>query len=132
MGDLVAWVEGTDFAVYVGLDSLLYDAVRGGARGAIFGAANVIPGPLSAIARSVIAHGASAEVDALWHELRPFLRFMERSPNYMALCKAGCALIDLAVGDVRAPYLMPEDTEVKELAVRLADVLETFAGSPLS
>lgn len=131
MGDLAEWVEGTDFAVYVGLDSLLYDAVRAGARGAVFGAANLIPGPLSAVARSLLDDGATAESAALWRQIRPFLRFMERSPNYMSLCKAGLALQGFEVGDVRAPYLMPDAEEVKELEERLQAVTRAFEASPL-
>lgn len=132
MGDLVEFAEGTDFGVYVGLDSLLYDAVRAGARGAVFGAANLIPGPLSAVAASLRADGPTAENDALWRHIRPFLRFVEVSPNYVALCKAGLALQGFDVGPAREPYLMPEEAEVKELAERLQVLERAFAESPLS
>lgn len=132
MGDLVEFAEGTDFGVYVGLDSLLYDAVRTGARGAIFGAANLIPGPLSAVAASLRADGPTAANAALWREIRPFLRFMEGSPNYVALCKAGLALQGLAVGPVRAPYLMPHESELTELAARLDRVRRAFDASALA
>ncbi|CAB4942965.1 MAG: hypothetical protein F2840_05180 [Actinobacteria bacterium] len=132
MGDLVEWVEGTDFAVYVGLDSLLYDAVRCGARGAVFGSANLIPKPLFAIVRSLLAEGPTPDSAALWREIRPFLRFTERSPNYMALCKAGLILQGFEVGQVRAPYLMPDDAEIKELSDRLASVDRAFGASPLA
>jgi 4-hydroxy-tetrahydrodipicolinate synthase len=132
MGDLVEFAEGTDFGVYVGLDSLLYDAVRTGARGAIFGAANLIPGPLSAVASSLRAEGPNAENTALWREIRPFLRFMEGSPNYVALCKAGLTLQGVAAGPVRAPYLMPKEAEVTELAARLERVMHAFETSALA
>lgn len=132
MGDLVEWAEGTDFGVYVGLDSLLYDAVRTGARGAIFGAANLIPGPLSAVAASLRTDGPTAANDALWREIRRFLRFVEVSPNYMAICKAGLALQGLLVGPVREPYLMPEDAEIKELGERLEVVMRAFEASALA
>lgn len=131
MGDLVEWVEGTDFAVYVGVDSLLYDAVRTGARGAVFGAANLIPGPLSAVTRSVTGHGATAESAALWREIRPFLRFLEEAPNYVALCKAGLAIQGFEVGDVRPPYLMPDAEGIKQLGDRLEAVTRAFAESSL-
>lgn len=132
MGDLVEFADGTDFGVYVGLDSLLYDAVRTGARGAVFGAANLIPGPLSAVAASLRADGPTAENDALWRHIRPFLRFVEVSPNYVALCKAGLALQGFEVGPAREPYLMPEEAEVKELGERLQVLERAFAESPLS
>jgi 4-hydroxy-tetrahydrodipicolinate synthase len=131
MGDLVEWAAGADVAVYVGLDSLLYDAVHTGARGAVFGAANLIPAPLGAVARSVRDTGGNADSVALWRRIRPLLRFMEESPNYVALCKAGLALQGFAVGDVRAPYLMPAAREVEELRNRLEDVMLAFEQSPL-
>lgn len=43
MGDLLAWAASADFAVYVGQDSFLYDAVGAGARGAIVGMADFAP-----------------------------------------------------------------------------------------
>jgi 4-hydroxy-tetrahydrodipicolinate synthase len=132
MGDLVEWADGTDFGVYVGLDSLLYDALRTGARGAIFGAANLIPGPLSAVASSLRIEGPTAANSALWREIRRFLRFVEVSPNYMALCKAGLALQGLEVGPVREPYLMPADAEIAELKARLELVVRAFETSTLA
>lgn len=127
MGDLLTWSADTDFAVYVGLDSYLYDAIGAGATGAVFGAPNIVPDLLAQIADAVIADGQSEALRARWQPLREFLRFMEVSPNYMALCKAGCALNGIAVGDVREPYLMPHQDEVDELRSRLADVRAAFA-----
>jgi len=131
MGDLISYAATRDdFGVYVGLDSLLYDAVAAGARGAVFGAANIIPGPLSSLARSLREDGPTPESRALWSHVRPFLRYMEKSPNYMALCKACLHLQGLAVGDVRMPYLMPEESEVNGLAVLLEEVERAYAASP--
>ena len=132
MGDLVAWADA-DFGVYVGLDSLLFDAVGTGARGAVFGAANLIPEPLAAVARSVREQGATPDARSLWRDhLRPFLRFVEQSQNYIALCKAGMAAVGFPVGPAREPYLAPERDEVDELARRLDDVAAAFTASPLS
>lgn len=132
MGDLSAWA-GPDFGVYVGVDTLMYEAINGGARGAVFGAANLIPQPLSAVAKSLRESGATPQSHALWQQhLRPFLRFLEQSSNYMALCKAGLAILGLPVGDVRAPFLMPERDEVDELARRLDAVAAAFAESSLA
>jgi 4-hydroxy-tetrahydrodipicolinate synthase len=132
MGDLVEWAAGSGAAVYVGLDSLMYDAFGVGARGAVFGAANVIPEPLVAVARSLQANGQNEQARALWKHIRTFLRFMEVSPNYMSLCKSGLNLQGLLVGEVRAPYLMSGEDEVKELARRLGELREAFSASPLS
>lgn len=132
MGDLVEWAGDTGFGVYVGLDSLLYDALRTGADGAIFGAANLIPAPLSAVATSLLADGPTPENDALWRELRRFLRYVEQSPNYVAACKAGMSILGYDVGPVRAPYLMPDDDEIKGLAERLQIVEREYANSALA
>jgi dihydrodipicolinate synthase/N-acetylneuraminate lyase len=117
--------------VYVGLDSLLYDAVRTGATGAIFGAANLIPGPLSAVASSLRTDGPTTANAALWRVIRRFLRFVEVSPNYVAICKAGLQLQGLPVGPVREPYLMPEAAEIEELGERLDLVMRAFEESAL-
>ena len=122
MGDVLTWSAHADFAVYVGLDSSLYDAISAGARGAVFGAANVVPGPVSDVARDLRQNGPSRDSYQRWQPLRGFLRFMENSPNYMALCKAGCELNGIHVGQVRPPYLMPEPAEITELASRLTEI----------
>lgn len=122
MGDLLAWSSPRDFAVYVGLDSSLYEAVGSGARGAVFGAANVVPRQVSDVARDLIDNGPSVASHRQWLPLRDFLRFMEQSPNYMALCKAGCALNGVDVGAVREPYLPSGQDEIDELARRLSQL----------
>lgn len=132
MGDVLAWSQGSDFAVYVGLDSSLYEAVSAGARGAVFGAANVVPGAVSAMARELREHGPSRDSYQRWRPLRQFLRFMENSPNYMALCKAGCALNGVPVGEVRQPYLMPQPAEIAELQERLPEIHRLFTTTTTS
>lgn len=130
LGDLLTRFAGSGFSVYIGLDSFLYDAIGSGARGAVFGAANVVPGPVSRVARELLNHGQSPQSRQRWQPLREFLRFMENSPNYMALCKAGCALNGIPVGEVRAPYMMPAPEEVDELARRLKEITDQFAATP--
>lgn len=122
MGDLLAWSATTDFSVYVGLDSFLFDAVSAGARGAVFGAASATPEIIARMVRELQSTGSTEAARAHWKLLRPFLRFMERSPNYMAICKAACTLQGIDVGDVREPYLMPEPSELGELEQHLAKV----------
>ncbi len=132
MGDLVEWADGSEFGVYIGLDSLLYEAVRIGATGAVFGTANLIPGPLAAVVASVRTDGPTRQNAALWRQIRIFLRYVEQSPNYVALVKAGLALQGFDVGPVRAPYLMPDEAEVKGFQDRLEVLEKAFAESPLS
>lgn len=126
MGDLLAWAATSGLSVYVGMDSLLYQAVGSGARGGIFGAASVIPEVLAQMIGDLQASGSTKGSLGRWHHLRPLLRFMERSPNYIALCKAGCSLEGIDVGEARAPYLMPTSEEVAELEMRVKKVRQAF------
>ncbi len=112
MGDLLAWSATTDFQVYVGFDSLLYDAINAGARGAVLGVASFAPELLNDTIESIHRNGTTNESIKLWRRLRPLLRFTEQSPNYIALCKAGCQLRGLDAGDVRHPFLMPSADEL--------------------
>lgn len=132
MGDLLAWA-GPEFGVYIGSDNLLYEAIGLGARGVVFGTANLIPQQLSALVTTLRETGGTPALQALWQQhLRPFLRFVESSPNYMALCKAGLALLGLPVGDVREPFLMPAQGEVDELARRLDALAAAFERSSMA
>ena len=116
MGDLAAWSRTNGFGVYVGKDSFLYEAIAGGATGAVFGAANIIPGELARLIALLQEQGGGERALALWSRIRPLLRLMERSPNYVALCKAGCRLRGIDVGEVRKPWLMPDPDEIALLA----------------
>ena len=128
MGDLLAWAKPLDFAVYVGMDCFLYEAILGGATGAVFGAANIIPERLVAVIAGLQRNGSSPALLEDWRKVRPFLRFVEGARNYVGLCKAGCKLRGLDLGVVRAPYMMPEAGEVsamntwlEKLGVRAVD-----------
>ena len=116
MGDLVAWSKTNGFGVYVGKDSFLYEAISTGAHGAVFGAANFIPAELAKLIAMLQSDGSTAASLVLWAKVRPLLRLMEVATNYVALCKVGCRLRGLEVGDVRKPYLMPEADEINLLA----------------
>jgi 4-hydroxy-tetrahydrodipicolinate synthase len=125
LGDLLT-TPGQDLQVYVGMDTLLFDAISSGASGAIFGAPNFIPDVLTRMIELVRTSQGEAKTTELWRELRSFLRFMEISPNYMSLCKAGCALEGIDVGDVRPPYLKTSEAEKEELAQRLSKLRATL------
>jgi 4-hydroxy-tetrahydrodipicolinate synthase len=128
MGDLIAWsaMREEDFGVYVGLDSFLFDAIGSGARGAVFGSASVIPEILVRIIGTLQSVGQTAQLRSQWNLLRPFIRFMEDTPNYVALCKAACTIQGIDVGAAREPYLMPEPAELAELELQLKKVDQLF------
>jgi len=119
MGDLLAWSDGMDFGVYVGLDSFLFEAVVMGAHGAVFGTANFLPGELSALISDLQGGNNFQRAKLAWDKIRPVLRFMEQTSNYVAMCKVGCALRGVDTGTVRKPNLMPDQPEIDELQMCL-------------
>jgi 4-hydroxy-tetrahydrodipicolinate synthase len=129
MGDLVAWSQDRDFGVYIGSDSLLYDAIAAGVRGVVFGVGSFLPTLLTHVIDLWRTQPGSPDSIAAWRLLRPFLRFMEDSTNYVALCKMAHNLEGLDVGQVREPYLMPEQSESDDLARHL-DTLRSELGAP--
>lgn len=112
MGDLLAWREAKGFTVYVGKDAFLFEAVAGGADGAVFGVANFVPRELAGFIATVQGGETLDRIKAHWRDLRPLMRIMEGATNYVGLCKAGCALRGIDVGEVRRPYRMPQEQEV--------------------
>lgn len=127
LGDILAAYPSEELAVYVGADSLLYDAVAAGAHGAVFGCASFIPGLLSRLTDDLHASGPTDDSAAAWGHLRPFLRFIETSSNYVALCKLGCGLVGVDVGVVRAPYLMPESDEIDRFIAQFEVLTSAFS-----
>jgi 4-hydroxy-tetrahydrodipicolinate synthase len=115
LGDLIAWAEGADFAVYTGWDDLTAPAILGGAHGALLGTGNVFPAELVEVVRLCRCGELTPELHAAWGRLRPFLRFVGGAENYVSLVKLAIRMRGLDVGDVRAPYLMPLDGEAAAL-----------------
>ncbi len=112
MGDLLAWRETSGFTVYVGKDAFLFEAICGGADGAVFGVANFVPRELAGFIALVQGGASLSVIRDRWRELRPLMRIMEGASNYVGLCKAGCALRGIAAGQARRPYKMPDSTEI--------------------
>jgi dihydrodipicolinate synthase/N-acetylneuraminate lyase len=119
LGDLVAWSASADFAVYTGWDDQLAPAVLAGAHGALLGAGNVVPELIVAVLDLCYRRQLDQEFEAAWGRLRPFLRFIGTSENYVAIVKLGAQMRGLDVGDVRPPYLMPLEGERQGLAEAL-------------
>jgi 4-hydroxy-tetrahydrodipicolinate synthase len=119
LGDLVAWSASADFAVYTGWDDQLAPAVLAGAHGALLGAGNVVPELIVEVLNLCYRRQLDQEFEAAWGRLRPFLRFIGESENYVSVVKLGAQLRGLDVGDVRRPYLMPLEDEREALAKAL-------------
>ena len=93
------------------------------------GSANFIPDIFVALLADL--HDLPADrARKRWPALRRFLRFMEQSANYVSLCKVGCLLEGLDVGDVRAPFLMPTREERDAFTAELRRVREHFGPPP--
>jgi 4-hydroxy-tetrahydrodipicolinate synthase len=116
LGDILAWSRSNDFAVYTGWDDLCAPAALAGAHGALLGAGNVVPELTVEVLRLCAKGQLGPELDAAFGRLRPFLRFIGNSENYVSVVKLGAQLRGLDVGDVRPPYLMPQEDERAELA----------------
>jgi 4-hydroxy-tetrahydrodipicolinate synthase len=128
-GDLLAWAAGRDVAVYLGTDSLVAFAGASGADGVLVGTGNVVPEPLI---RTFSSARDGGDPGAAWPVLRAFLRFMEESTNYFALCKVGVRLDGIEAGSVRAPFLMPDRDERRVLTEQLDRVRRAFGAVPVS
>ena len=122
LGDLVAWSRTADFAVYTGWDDQLAPAVLAGAHGALLGAGNVVPELIVEVLNLCYRRQLDEEFDAAWGRLRRFLRFIGESENYVSVVKLGAQLRGLDVGEVRRPYLMPQDEERSALIAALREL----------
>jgi 4-hydroxy-tetrahydrodipicolinate synthase len=119
LGDLIAWSQASDFAVYTGWDDLTVPAILGGAHGALLGTGNVFPAELVEVIRLCKTGELSAELSGAWGRLRPLIRFFGGAENYVSLVKLAVRVRGLDVGDVRAPYLMPLRTDAEALTKQL-------------
>lgn len=129
LGDLLAWSAESGFHAYVGADSLLAFGAANGAHGALLGTGNVIPDELQTVIQ-LCQNGTPSQ--SLWRQMHAFLRFMEKTSNYVAACKFGVRLSGLDVGDVRVPYLMPPADECDAIARHLQALKEAFADTASS
>jgi dihydrodipicolinate synthase/N-acetylneuraminate lyase len=85
----------------------------------VLGAGNVVPELIVEVLDLCYRRQLGPELDAAWGRLRPFLRFIGNSENYVSVVKLGAQLRGLDVGDVRRPYLMPQQAERDALAEEL-------------
>jgi 4-hydroxy-tetrahydrodipicolinate synthase len=127
LGDILSWSTTADFAVYIGWDDLTAPAVLAGAHGALLGAGNVVPELIVEVLELCRQRQLGPELDAAWGRLRPFLRFIGTSENYVSVVKLGTQLRGVDVGDVRAPYLMPQEAERTALVRELRKLEDALA-----
>lgn len=120
LGDILAWSKASDFVVYTGWDDQLAPAVIAGAHGALLGAGNVVPESIVGVLEFCYRRELGTEFENAWARLRPFLRLIGNSENYVSAVKLASRLQGIDVGDVRRPYLMPDDAESAALTEALS------------
>ncbi len=123
-GDAVAATEffqrGEELPTLLnGYDTLTFSALAAGVRGVIWGAASIIPKACVELHHLLIEEADLRAARVLWSSIWPLCRFLE-STSYVAAVKAGCSLVGLPTGPVRAPLLELSDAERDEL-VRLIE-----------
>lgn len=111
--------------VLSGHDSSTIYTFLAGRQAAVWGAPNVHPRACVALWKLAAVNGDRERAVALWRALYPIQAFLE-SHDYAASTKAGASLRGVAVGNPRLPVLPLADSEVSELAQRIAVVDETL------
>jgi dihydrodipicolinate synthase/N-acetylneuraminate lyase len=107
-----------------GWDTLTFLGLTLGARGSVWGAANIIPELSVQLWNAIAVRGDLTEGRRLWNLIWPMCDALE-SANYVAMIKAGMDLIGRPLGPIRPPIL-PVDASTRD---RLAAAL-TAAGVP--
>ncbi|OJJ97617.1 hypothetical protein ASPACDRAFT_32377 [Aspergillus aculeatus ATCC 16872] len=88
-----------------GWDTLTFYGLAAGARGGVWGAANIIPELAVELWEAVAVRGDLARGRELWAKAWPICKFLE-SHNYAAAVKTGLELTGTATGGVRRPFHM--------------------------
>ncbi|EKG16407.1 Dihydrodipicolinate synthetase-like protein [Macrophomina phaseolina MS6] len=86
-----------------------------GAKGSVWGAANVVPELCARLWEAVAVRGDLREGRELWAKIWPVCKFLE-SHNYAAAVKAGVALVGGKTGGLRKPFAPLEEVHRKEFA----------------
>ncbi|PYH83302.1 aldolase [Aspergillus uvarum CBS 121591] len=88
-----------------GWDTLTFYGLAAGARGGVWGAANIIPELAVELWEAVAVRGDLAKGRELWAKAWPVCNFLE-SHNYAAAVKTGLELTGTPTGGVRKPFHM--------------------------
>ena len=102
-----------------GQDTLQYVGLVAGARAAIWGAPNAVPGACVELFERIAGRGDMAGGRALWDRLYPLNRFLEQQ-GYVAAVKAGANIRGLKLGAPRLPTKPLAETARARLAKLMA------------
>lgn len=103
-----------------GWDTLTFFGMASGAKGAVWGATNVIPELSMQLWDAVAVRGDLAEGRELWTKIWPICNFLE-SYNYAAAVKTGLELVGHPAGPVRKPFNLLDDEARAQFRQLLAD-----------
>lgn len=122
-GDAVALTElllryADRVTVFNGWDTLTFLGMALGAKGSVWGAANVIPELSVALWEALAVRGDLAEGRRLWEAIWPVCDALEAT-NYVAAVKGGLDIIGRSAGPVRSPILPLNDAENARLAAAI-------------
>ncbi len=119
LGELLVKHADT-ITAFNGWDTLTFFGLVSGAKGTVWGAANVIPELSMQLWDAVAVRGDLDEARELWAKIWPICSFLE-SYNYAAAVKTGLELIGHPAGPVRAPFsLLGEDARARLLELLTA------------
>lgn len=103
-----------------GWDTLTFYGLAAGAKGSVWGAANVLPELAVELWAALAEEGNLARARDLWSRIYPVCRFLE-SHNYAAAVKTGMELRGWPTGGLRRPFALLEGEHRDELAGLLRD-----------
>lgn len=107
-----------EITAFNGWDTLTFYGLAAGAKGTVWGAANIIPELSVALWDAIAVQGDLKKGRELWKIIFPICKFLE-SHNYAAAIKTGMELLGKSTGGNRKPYKALGQTERAELAVFL-------------
>jgi 4-hydroxy-tetrahydrodipicolinate synthase len=113
---------GERITLLTGADTLAFYAMLLGAKGAIWGAANVTPRLCSDLYRAVVLDGDLVEGRQIWQTLWPLMDALESMP-YAPAVKYGCQKAGMNAGPPRSPFLPLTGEQCAQMDAVLSPVL---------
>lgn len=123
----ILYRHGDRIGVFAGLDTYMLYGLAAGARGAVWGAANVMPEMCVELFESIAVRHDLISGRELWARMWPICHFLEQH-GYVASVKAGCEILGHPVGPLRLP-LRPLSTTAKSQLATLLEAAQVATSS---
>ena len=101
-----------------GWDTLTFYSLAAGAKGAVWGASNVIPELSRELWNAIAVQGDLKRGRELWSKIWPICKFLE-SYNYPSAVKTGMELLGYQTGGLRKPFALLEGKPREEMRTLL-------------